>query len=94
MVSVVLSIVMGDSRIEKLKIDHNQHTGTLDDFVTERREEQSALDSETPDEPGLGELMRDLARVTLDLLLISNFFRVDFDCFAMLSFDRRVVVEQ
>jgi hypothetical protein len=38
--------------------------------------------------------MRDLARVTLDLLLISNFFGVDFDCFAMLSFDRRVVVEQ
>ena len=53
--------------------------------MAECREEQSARDSETPDEAGLGELMRDLVRVTLDLLLISNFFGVELDCFAMVS---------
>lgn len=54
--------------------------------MVEYREEQSTRDSDTGDEAGLGELRRELARVTLDLLLISNFFGVELDCFAMLSF--------
>lgn len=62
--------------------------------MVECREEQSARDSETPDEVGLGDLTRDLARVTLDLLLISDFFGVELGCFAMLSFDKRVLVEE
>jgi hypothetical protein len=57
----------------------------LDGFVTKRREEHSARDLEDPDEAGLGELTRDLARVTLGPLLLSTFFEVELDCFAMLS---------